>query len=68
MHIYKITLKYHVTGVLKPESVGQLQRLGIVKVICNCPDSKAPFEEKSEQMRLAVTEAGMAFGYKSLQL
>jgi len=42
MHIYKIILKYHVTGVLKPESVGQLQRLGIVKVICNCPDSEAP--------------------------
>ena len=50
MNIYKITPKYHVTGVLKPESVGLLQRLGIVKVICNRPDSEAPFEEQSEQM------------------
>ena len=63
MNIYKITPKYHVTGVLKPESVGLSQRLGIVKVICNRPDSEAPFEEQREQMRIAVTEAGMAFDY-----
>ena len=68
MNIYKITSKYYVTGVLKPESVSQLQRLGVVKVICNCPDSKAPFEEKSEQMRLAVTEAGMAFDYNPVTM
>ena len=68
MNIYKITPKYHVTGVLKPESVGQLQRLGIVKVICNRPDSEAPFEEQSEQMRLAVTEAGMAFDYNPVTM
>ena len=61
MNIYKITPKYHDTGVLKPESVGQLQRLGIVKIICNRPDSEAPFEEQSEQLRIAVTEAWMAF-------
>ena len=60
MNIYKVTPKYHVTGVLKSESVGLLQRLGIVKVICNRLDSEAPFEEQSEQMRIAVTEAGMA--------
>jgi len=42
MNIYKITSKYHVTGALKPESVSQLQRLGVVKAICNCPGSKAP--------------------------
>ena len=48
MNIYKITPKYHVTGVLKPESFGLLQRLGIVKVICNRPDSETPFEEQSE--------------------
>lgn len=63
MNIYKITPKYDVTGVLKPESVDLLQRLGIVKVICNRPESEAPFEEQSEQMRIAVTEAGMAFDY-----
>ena len=68
MNIYKITSKYHVTGVLKPESVSQLQRLGVVKVICNCPDSKAPFEEQSEQMRLAVNEAGMAFDYNPVNM
>ena len=68
MNIYKITPKYHVTGVLKPESVGQLQRLGIVKVICNCPDSEAPFEEQSEQMRIAVKEAGMAFDYNPVTM
>jgi uncharacterized protein (TIGR01244 family) len=68
MHIYKITLKYHVTGVLKPESVGQLQRLGIVKIICNRPDSEAPVQEQSEQMRIAVTEAGMAFGYNPVTM
>ena len=68
MNIYKITPKYHVTGVLKPESVGQLQRLGIVKVICNRPDSEAPFEEQSEQMRIAVTEAWMAFDYNPVTM
>ena len=68
MNIYKITHKYHVTGVLKPESVGQLQRLGIVKVICNRPDSEAPFDEQSEQMHLAVTEAGMAFDYNPVTM
>ena len=68
MNIYKITPKSHVTGVLKPESVGQLQRLGIVKVICNRPDSEAPFEEQSEQMRIAVTEAWMAFDYNSVTM
>ena len=68
MNIYKITPKYHVTGVLKPESVGQLQRLGIVKVICNRPDSEASFEEQSEQMRIAVTEAGMAFDYNPVTM
>ena len=68
MTIYKITPKYHVTGVLKPESVGQLHRLGIVKFICNRPDSEAPFEEQSEQMRLAVTEAGMAFDYNPVTM
>ena len=68
MNIYKITPKYHVTGVLKPESVGLLQRLGIVKVICNRPDSEAPFEEQSEQMRIAVTEAGMAFDYNPVTM
>ena len=59
MNIYKMTPKYHVIGVLKPESVAQLQRLGIVKVICNRPDSTSPFDEQSEQMRIGVTEAGM---------
>jgi uncharacterized protein (TIGR01244 family) len=68
MNIYKITPKYHVTGVLKPESVGQLQLLGIVKVICNRPDSEAPFEEQSELMRIAVTEAGMAFDYNPVTM
>ena len=68
MNIYKITPKYHVTGVLKPESVGQLQRLGIVKVICNHPDSEAPFEEQSEHMRLAVTEVGIAFDYNPVTM
>ena len=68
MTIYKITPKYHVTGVLKPESVGQLYRLGIVKVICNRPDSEAPFEEQSEQMRLAVTEAGIALDYNPVTM
>ena len=68
MTIYKITPKYHVTGVLKPESVGQLHRLGIVKFICNRPDSEAPFEEQSEQMRIAVTEAGMAFDYNPVTM
>ena len=68
MNIYKITTKYHVTGVLKPESVGQLQRLGIVKLICNRPDSEAPLEEQSEQMRIAVTEAGMAFDYNPVTM
>ena len=34
-----------------------------MKVICNRPDSEAPFEEQSEQMRIAVTEAGMAFDF-----
>ena len=68
MNIYKITPKYHVTGVLKPESVGQLQRPGIMKVICNRPDSEAPFEEQSEQMRIAVTEAGMAFDYNPVTM
>ena len=68
MNIYKITPKYHVTGVLKPESVGQLQSLGVVKVNCNCPDSEAPFEEQSEQMCLAVTEAGIAFDYNPVSM
>ena len=68
MNIYKITPKYHITGVLKPESVGLLQRLGIVKVICIRPDSDAPFEEQSEQMRIAVTEAGMAFDYNPVTM
>ena len=68
MHIYKITLKYHVTGVLKPESVGQLQRMGIVKVICTRPDIEAPVQEQSEQMRIAVTEARMAFGYNPVTM
>ena len=68
MNIYKITPKYHVMGVLKPESVGQLKRLGIVKVICNRPDSEAPFEEQNEQMRLAVTEAGIAFDYNPVTM
>lgn len=68
MNFYKITPKYHVTGVLKPESVGQLQRLGIVKVICNRPDSEAPLEEQSERIRIAVTEAGMAFEYNPVTM
>ena len=68
MNFYKITPKYHVNGVLKPESVGQLQRLGIVKVICNRPDSEAPFEEQSEHMRTAVTETGMAFDYNPVTM
>ena len=68
MTIYKITPIYHVTGVLKPESVGQLHRLGIVKFICNRPDSEAPFEEQSEQMRLAVSEAGIAFDYNPVTM
>ena len=68
MHIYKITPKYHVTGALKPESVGQLQRLGIVKIICNRPDSEAAVQEQSEQMRIAVTEAGMAFDYNPVTM
>ena len=68
MNFYKITSKYHVTGVLKPESVGQLQRLGIVKVICNRPDSEASFEEQSERIRIAVTEAGMAFDYNPVTM
>ena len=68
MNIYKITPKYHITGVLKPESVGLLQRLGIVKVICNRLDSEAPFEEQGEQMRIAVTEAGMAFDYNPVTI
>ena len=59
MNFYKMTTKYYVTGVLKPESVAQLQRLGIVKVICNQPDSDSPYDELSEQMRIGVTEAGM---------
>ena len=68
MNIYKITRQYHVTGILKPESVGQLKRLGIVKVICNHPDSEAPFEDQSEHMRLAITEAGMAFDYNPVTM
>ena len=68
MNIYKITSKYHVTGALKPESVSQLQRLGVVKAICNCPDSNAPFEEQSEQMRIAITEAGMALDYNPVTM
>jgi len=68
MNIYKITPKYHITGILKPESVGLLQRLGIAKVICNRPDSEAPFEEQSEQMRIAVTEVGMAFDYNPVTM
>lgn len=68
MNIYKITPKYHVTGVLKPESVGLSQRLRIVKVICNRPDSEAPFEEQSEQIRIAVTEAGMASDYNPVTM
>ena len=68
MNIYKITPKYHITGVLKPESVGLLQRLGIEKVICNRLDSEAPFEEQGEQMRIAVTEAGMAFDYNPVTM
>lgn len=63
MKFYQITPKYHVAGVLKPESVNQLQRYGIVKVICNRPDSEAPFDEQSEQLRIAVSEAGMSFDY-----
>ena len=68
MNIYKITPEYHVTGVLKPESVGHLQRLGIEKVICNRPDGEAPLEEQSERIRIAVTEAGMAFEYNPVTM
>ena len=48
--------------------MGQLQRLGIVKVICNRPDSEAPFDEQSEHMRTAVTETGMAFDYNHVTM
>jgi protein tyrosine phosphatase (PTP) superfamily phosphohydrolase (DUF442 family) len=42
--------------------------LGVVKFICNRPDSEAPVEEQSEPMRLAVTEAGMAFDYNPVTM
>jgi protein tyrosine phosphatase (PTP) superfamily phosphohydrolase (DUF442 family) len=58
MNIYKITSKYHVTGVLKPESVSQLQRLGVVKVIFNCPDSKAPLKSKANKCALPSPKRG----------
>lgn len=61
MKIYQITSKYHVAGVLKKEHIAHVRRLGFVKVICNRPDSEAPFEEQSIQIRAAVTQAGMAF-------
>jgi len=32
------------------------------------PDSEAPFEEQSEHMRTAVTEAGMAFDYNPVTM
>ena len=68
MNIYKITPKYHVTGVLKLESVKRLPQLGFTKVICNRPDSEAPNDEQSEHMRIAVTQAGMAFEYNPVTM
>jgi uncharacterized protein (TIGR01244 family) len=68
MNIYKITPKYHVTGVLKLESVKRLPQLGFAKVICNRPDSKAPNDEQSEHMCIAVTQAGMAFEYNPVTM
>ena len=59
MNIYKIAPKYHVTGVLKSESVAQLERLGIF----NSPDNEALHEEQSKRMRISVTETGMAIDY-----
>ena len=52
MNIYKITPKYHVTGVLWSESVIQLKRLGVVKVMCNRLDSEAPFDSKANTCEL----------------
>ena len=68
MNIYKITPKYHVTGVLKLESVKRLPQLGLAKVICDRPDSEAPNDEQSEQIRIAVTQAGMAFEYNPVTM
>ena len=68
MNIYTITPKYHITGVLKPESMTQLKRLGIVKIICSRPGSEAPLEEQSERMRIAVTAARMAFEYNPVTM
>ena len=54
--------------MLKLESVKRLPQLGFAKVICNRPDNEAPNDEQREQIRIAVTQAGMAFEYNPVTM
>ncbi|WP_116600221.1 TIGR01244 family sulfur transferase [Primorskyibacter marinus] len=61
MDIRQITPRYNVSPQINAEDAQAIADAGIVRVICNRPDSEVPLSHQAKAVEAAVRAAGMDF-------